>query len=95
MSRRKSDSPREWGDTYTWLALDSETKLILSYHVGKRDGASAFEFVQVRRSEIVKVPCGLSVLGFSMPIYPDYGLRLVRQGYAQEVRLCFRSFSLL
>ena len=40
------DAPKEWGDTYTWLALDSETKLILSYHVGKRDGASAVEFVR-------------------------------------------------
>lgn len=42
----RPDSPREWGDTYTWLALDSETKLVLSYHVGKRDGLSAFEFVR-------------------------------------------------
>lgn len=38
--------PREWGDAYTWLALDSETKLILSYYVGKRDSASAFAFVR-------------------------------------------------
>jgi hypothetical protein len=27
----QADSPREWGDCYTWLALNSETKLILSY----------------------------------------------------------------
>jgi IS1 family transposase len=38
--------PREWGDTYTFLGLDSESKLILSYHVGKRNGASALEFVR-------------------------------------------------
>jgi IS1 family transposase/transposase-like protein len=37
-----SDDPAEWGDAYTWIALDSETKLILSYHVGKRDAESAF-----------------------------------------------------
>lgn len=30
------DDPREWGDAYIWLALDSDTKLILSYHVGRR-----------------------------------------------------------
>jgi IS1 family transposase/transposase-like protein len=37
-----SDDPEEWGDAYTWIALDSETKLVLSYHVGKRDAESAF-----------------------------------------------------
>jgi IS1 family transposase/transposase-like protein len=37
-----SDDPEEWGDAYTWIALDSETKMILSYHVGKRDAESAF-----------------------------------------------------
>lgn len=37
-----SDDPAEWGDAYTWIALDSETKLVLSYHVGKRNAESAF-----------------------------------------------------
>ena len=37
-----SDDPTEWGDTYTWIALDSETKMVLSYHVGKRDAESDF-----------------------------------------------------
>jgi IS1 family transposase len=37
-----SDDPEEWGDAYTWIALDSETKMVLSYHVGKRDAVSAF-----------------------------------------------------
>lgn len=41
-----ADSPREWGDAYIWVALDSETKLILSYYVGKRDPMSAYEFVR-------------------------------------------------
>lgn len=45
-ARLSSDDPREWGDAYTFMALDSETKLILSYHVGKRDGASALQFVR-------------------------------------------------
>ena len=42
----RPDDPREWGDAYTFLALDSESKMILSYHVGKRDGASALEFIR-------------------------------------------------
>ena len=40
-----SDDPGEWGDTYIWLALDSETKLLISHFVGKRDAASASIFV--------------------------------------------------
>jgi transposase-like protein/IS1 family transposase len=57
------DSPREWGDTYTWLALDSESKLILSYHVGKRDGASAFEFVRDLSGRI-DARCQITTDGF-------------------------------
>ena len=32
--------PVERGDQYVWIALDSETKAVLSYHVGKRDAVS-------------------------------------------------------
>jgi transposase-like protein/IS1 family transposase len=37
--------PSEWGDTYTWVAIDAETKLVISHLVGKRDPVSAFEFI--------------------------------------------------
>jgi transposase-like protein/IS1 family transposase len=40
-----ADDPSEWGDAYTWIGLDAETKLIISYLVAKRDGPSALEFV--------------------------------------------------
>lgn len=43
--RLKSGDPSEWGDTYTWVALDAETKLVISHLVGKRDAKSANEFV--------------------------------------------------
>ena len=33
------------GDVYTWIAIDPETKLIPSYHVGKRTAADANIFV--------------------------------------------------
>jgi len=35
----------EWGDTYLWLALDSESKLIISYYVGKREAVDADRFI--------------------------------------------------
>jgi len=34
-----------WGDTWTWVALDADTKLCVSYLVGGRDGAWAREFM--------------------------------------------------
>jgi IS1 family transposase len=35
-----------WGDTWTWTALDADSKLCLSYRIGGRDGAIAYEFMQ-------------------------------------------------
>ena len=43
--RLKADDPLVYGDAYLWLALDAETKAILSFHVGKRDAVSAYEFI--------------------------------------------------
>jgi IS1 family transposase len=35
-----------YGDVYTWVALDAETKLVPSWYVGRRDGQCAIEFVK-------------------------------------------------
>jgi IS1 family transposase len=35
-----------WGDTWTWTAIDSESKLCVSYRIGGRDGAIAYEFMR-------------------------------------------------
>jgi IS1 family transposase len=35
-----------WGDTWTWTALDADSKLCVSYRIGGRDGAIAYEFMQ-------------------------------------------------
>lgn len=44
--RLRANDPAERGDQYVWLALDSQSKAILSYRVGKRDGLNAYEFMQ-------------------------------------------------
>lgn len=43
--QKSTDDPDEWGDTYIWLAIDSETKLLISHLVGKRDSIYANRFV--------------------------------------------------
>lgn len=35
-----------YGDVYTWVAIDAESKLVPSWYVGRRDGQSAMEFVK-------------------------------------------------
>ncbi len=45
--------PAEWGDAYTWVALDAQSKLIISHLVGKRDAESANEFIADYRSRVV------------------------------------------
>lgn len=34
-----------FGDVWTWVAMDAETKLVPCWHVGRRDGLAAYEFI--------------------------------------------------
>ncbi len=43
---RAKAAPEGAGDTWTFTALDSETKLIVSYYVGERDGVNARVFLR-------------------------------------------------
>lgn len=39
------NAPKDAGDIWTWVAIDAETKLVPSWRVGDRSGATATEFV--------------------------------------------------
>jgi len=41
-----------WGDTWTWVAIDADTKLCVSYLVGARDAISADDFMKDCASRI-------------------------------------------
>jgi transposase-like protein len=43
--RLKVDDPSEFGDQCVWIGIDSETKAVLSYRVGKRDAVNAYAFI--------------------------------------------------
>jgi IS1 family transposase len=49
-AKAKNASPEKktegWGDTWTWTAIDADTKLCVSYVVGGRDAGWALEFMQ-------------------------------------------------
>jgi len=48
--RLRSGAPKEWGSAWTWLALDSESKLIISHYIGQRDRDSAWYFMRDLRA---------------------------------------------
>lgn len=48
--------PLEYGDVYTFVALDAGTKLVISYLVGKRDQPSTDTFIKDLRARITVVP---------------------------------------
>ena len=50
--QRNSQKNEERGDQYTYLGLDKETKLIISYHVGKRDREAAGLFMRDLRQRV-------------------------------------------
>jgi IS1 family transposase len=43
---RPTDNPAEVGDQYVFVAMDSESKLVPSFRIGKRNAANAWYFVQ-------------------------------------------------
>jgi len=45
-------APEFAGDTWTWTAIDSDSKLIVSYMVGGRDSGYAIEFMDDLRSRL-------------------------------------------
>ena len=45
-------APGEAGDTWTWTALDSDSKLIVSWLVGGRDGEYAIAFIDDLRARL-------------------------------------------
>lgn len=46
------DAPQGAGDVWTWTALDSDSKLIVSFLVGGRDAGYAIEFMDDLRSRL-------------------------------------------
>jgi IS1 family transposase len=54
-AKQKNDAKRQdlaYGDTWTWTAVDAESKLIVSWLVGGRDGDYALAFMDDLRSRL-------------------------------------------
>lgn len=53
---RDTDDSASVGDTWTWVGLDPDSKLVVSYHVGKRDRESCHAFVSDLASRLESDP---------------------------------------
>ena len=52
----QDSDPAEFGDTYLWMGLDAQTKLIVSYLVGKRTGENARALLADLRGRVINRP---------------------------------------
>lgn len=50
--RRAKNPPRDAGDVWTWVAIDAVTKLVPSWRIGDRSGATAIDFTDDLRSRL-------------------------------------------
>jgi len=53
---RQDGDPADWGDAYLWLALDTQTKIIVSYLVGQRSGENAQALLGDLRARVLNRP---------------------------------------
>ncbi len=51
-ARLKSDRPANVGDVWTWTAIDADSKLVISWFVGSRDGEAARTFMHDLESRL-------------------------------------------
>jgi len=64
--RVKETDPAEWGEQWTWLAIDRSSRLAITYHVGRRDGAAATAFATDLRSRLSVMPTLMTSDGLAL-----------------------------
>ena len=82
----RRDAPVEWGHTWVWIALDADSKLVLSYHIGKRSPADAFKFIEDLDTR-VKHRFQLTTDGFAAYVEPIETVLGMRVDYAMLVKV--------
>lgn len=55
-AKMEPDDPTHYGDQYSFIALDADTKAILAYHVGKRNKANTIGFALDLASRVKTEP---------------------------------------
>jgi len=80
-ARLTERDPADYGDAYTFVAMDTNSRMVISYLVGKRDEDSAREFIADVRARLLVMPAMTSdgfapyiaAIGASFGPSIDYG----------------------
>jgi IS1 family transposase len=71
-AKKKNVTPDQkqdgWGDAWTWVGIDADTKLVVSYLIGLRDKGCAYEFIQDCADRITGRP---QITTDALKAYPD------------------------
>ena len=82
---RVESDPAEWGDVYTWIAMDARTKLVPSHFVAKRTTESANTFAADLRARVLGAP-QITTDGLAAYIEAIEGAFGTRVHYAQILK---------
>ena len=70
-------APDEYGDVYTWVAIDPVTKLVVSWWVGKRSIEDGMEFIHDLRTRLVNPSVRISTDAlrvYQIAVESEFGL---------------------
>jgi IS1 family transposase len=92
-------APARAGDVWTWTALDSDSKLIVSYLVGGRDSEYALEFMDDLRTRLASRvhlntdghKAYLQAVDEAVGIDIDYAMLMTRYGEGQKTEARYSS----
>jgi IS1 family transposase len=95
-AKQKNATPEKkaqgWGDTWTWTAIDADTKLMVSWFIGSRDATSAWWFMRDLTSRLITrvqltsdgLPAYLSAVEEAFESEIDYAQLVKVYGAARE-----------
>lgn len=73
-----------YGDVYTWVALDADTKLVPCWNVGRRDGISGEAFIKDLASRLAHRVQLLTAVEEAFGADIDYGMIVKIYGHTQD-----------
>lgn len=75
------------GDAYTYIALERNTKLVLAWHLGKRDTPNTIQFIRKLRSATADAPFDISTDAFGSYLPAIKEVLYDRANYSQVVKV--------
>lgn len=76
-----------WGDIWTWLAIDADSKLIPAWFVGPRNAQSAFHFLYDLEQRLARRDVQITTDGLNLYLNPVQAAFMGQAHYAQLVKI--------